>query len=200
MPRLSPSYLSARLRHLILTSPPATSLFYARLWYALCPLAGRDHESLHVLALAFLQAGQPYCALHLVRDTADGENPGGSDAHDASWRRPGCSGCAMVVARCCDKLGRFTEGKAVLERALKRNLPIGTSSRREVGLMFRSTTIMSCFDIERRTPPHGELVAQGQSAYAGCRALWEGVAGGSVVVGSVHGVMRHRSVFSARAL
>lgn len=27
--------------------------------------------------------------------------------------------CAMIVAKCCDALGRFSEGKEVIERALK---------------------------------------------------------------------------------
>ena len=119
--RPSTPQLVNRLRHLSLSSPPSTALFYARLWHSLSPPNEFDHESLHVLALCFLQDEQPYSALHLVRDTggtiSDDENVGESSRS----RRRGCFGCAMVVARCCERLKRFSEGKAVLARAMKRS-------------------------------------------------------------------------------
>lgn len=101
MPRPPPANLANRLRHLSLNSPAPTALFYARLFHALCPL-DNDHDSLHILALALIEVGETYSALHAVRQRAD----------------EGCRTCAMVVARCCDKLGRFTEGQVVLESAL----------------------------------------------------------------------------------
>jgi hypothetical protein len=36
----------------------------------------------------------------------------------------GCSGCAMILARCCQKLGRFSEGQAALQRAMTRGTPM----------------------------------------------------------------------------
>jgi anaphase-promoting complex subunit 3 len=103
MSRPSGTHVSNRLRILSLNSPPQTSLFYARLYNALCPLEN-DHESLHILALCFMEVNEPYSALHAVRDRAEG----------------GCTSCAMILARCCQKLGRYTEGQAVLQRALRR--------------------------------------------------------------------------------
>lgn len=109
MPRPSQSHLTHRLRTLTLTSPTLSALFYARIWLALSPATQTDHEALHALALAFLAAKEPYSALHLVRELAD------DDA-----RRSGCAGCGVIVARCCEAVGRVGEGAAVLERAVKR--------------------------------------------------------------------------------
>ncbi|KAL7421649.1 anaphase-promoting complex subunit cdc27 [Cryptotrichosporon argae] len=105
-PSPSPAHLTARLRSLILASPGSTALFYARLLHALLP----THESTHLLALAFLGARQAYAALHLARDAAE---PGAVEP-------AGCYGCALIVARACDALGRFTEGHEVLGRASER--------------------------------------------------------------------------------
>ncbi|WVQ80743.1 hypothetical protein IAT38_002848 [Cryptococcus sp. DSM 104549] len=141
--RPSTAHIARRLHQLTLSSPPATALFYARLWHALLPPhpandpapppPEHDHESLHALALAFLQADEPYSAVHLVRDRS-----GLDDAvveMDAHRVQPGvrtghstpCYGCAVIVAKCCDKLGRFTEGQMVLSRALKRCTPTNLS-------------------------------------------------------------------------
>jgi anaphase-promoting complex subunit 3 len=103
MSRPSQTHLINRLRQLSLNSPPQTALFYARLFHALCPL-DNNHESLHILALCLFEVGETYSALHVVRDQAE----------------RGCGGCAMVLARCCQKLGRFGEGQAVLQRAMTR--------------------------------------------------------------------------------
>jgi len=123
-PRPSTVHVVNRLWLLSTSSSPTTALFYARLWYSLFPPSELDHESLHVLALCFLQAEQPYSALHLVRDTADPDADDENDANSARYRRPGCFGCAIVVANCCERLSRFSEGKAVLVRALKGSLPM----------------------------------------------------------------------------
>ncbi|ORX36600.1 hypothetical protein BD324DRAFT_455414 [Kockovaella imperatae] len=130
MPRPSTSHLSSRLRQLTTSSPPATALFYARIWYALSAPFDGDHEALHVLALCFLQCDQPYSALYLVRDLADAEpelvpsRPGSS----GFGRRKGCYGCAMIVGKCCDRLSRYSEGKGVVERALASSTPMNLPS------------------------------------------------------------------------
>ncbi|WVR07101.1 hypothetical protein IAU60_004140 [Kwoniella sp. DSM 27419] len=118
----SQPYLVSRLQQLSTSSSPATSLFYSRLYHAICPPTHHhDHDSLHSLALSFLQSGEPYSALYLVRDSAGVDYP-----DEVSGRRRGqvpCYGCAMLVARACEKLGRYSEGQAVLERAMKRCTP-----------------------------------------------------------------------------
>lgn len=112
-------HLDHRLRQLSLGSSPASSLFYARLWHALCPETGADydHEALHTLALCMLQAGEDYSALHLVRDRAEMSGDGHSFIAPGK-RQPACLACALIVARCCNKLGRYTEGQVVLDHAL----------------------------------------------------------------------------------
>ncbi|EIW70360.1 hypothetical protein TREMEDRAFT_28684 [Tremella mesenterica DSM 1558] len=107
--RPSNGHLITRLRSLSLCSPPTTALFYARLWHVLFPPANlADHDSLHTLALCLLQTERPYSALHLVRDTANGDHVMGS-----------CYGCAFIVAKCCENVGRFSEGQEVLNRAMR---------------------------------------------------------------------------------
>lgn len=125
-PKPSGPHLAQRLRTLSLTSPPATGLFYARLYYALFPPTEAEHDSLHVLALCLLQSDQPYPALQAVRDSANGD--GDPDDMDyESTDKPGCYGCAVIVAKCCNRLSRFTEGQAVLERAVRRSTPMSES-------------------------------------------------------------------------
>lgn len=102
MSRPSQTFLANRLRQLSLNSPSQTALFYARFFNALCP-SENDHESAHILALCLLEVGEAYSALHVVRARA------GS----------GCRACAMLVARCSQTLGRFSEGQAVLEYTLR---------------------------------------------------------------------------------
>ncbi|WWC89266.1 uncharacterized protein L201_004187 [Kwoniella dendrophila CBS 6074] len=121
----SQAYLHKRLQQLSLTSPTATSSFYARLLYCLFPPTQQDHESLHTLALCFLQAEEPYSALHLVRDSAGVDYP--DDNHGPIRKQIPCYGCALIVARCCEKLGRFSEGQAVLNRAIQRCSPTNLS-------------------------------------------------------------------------
>ncbi|WWC94206.1 hypothetical protein V866_001046 [Kwoniella sp. B9012] len=119
-------HLLKRLQQLSLSSPTSSSLFYSRLWYALLPPAESDHESLHTLALCFLQSDEPYSALHLVRDSAGVDHPDESPipTFDPSKRKQiPCYACATIVAKCCQKLGRYSEGQAVLNRALKRCIP-----------------------------------------------------------------------------
>ncbi|WVW83972.1 hypothetical protein I302_105995 [Kwoniella bestiolae CBS 10118] len=129
LPPFSPSqpHLLRRLQQLSLTSPTSTSLFYARIWYSLLPPTETEHESLHTLALCFLQSEEPYSALHLVRDTAGVDHPDDSPipTFDPIKKKQvvPCYGCAIIVAKCCQKLGRYSEGQAVLNRALKRCIP-----------------------------------------------------------------------------
>ncbi|KAK8864454.1 hypothetical protein IAR55_001703 [Kwoniella newhampshirensis] len=121
--RPSSPHLNRRLQQLSFTSPRSTALFYARLYHALSPSSDIDHDSLHTLASCFLQSDEPYSALHLVRDSAGVDLP--EEDYDVRGRRipPPCYGCAMIVAKCCAKLGRFSEGQQVLSRALKRGSP-----------------------------------------------------------------------------
>lgn len=130
-PRPSGPHLAQRLRNLALTTPQATSLFYARLYRAFFPPTESDHDSLHVLALCLLAAGQTYPALHVVRDYADADADPELDIPDYEngmpARRPGCYGCAMIVAKCCNRLHRYSEGQAVLDRAIRRSVPMSAS-------------------------------------------------------------------------
>lgn len=122
-PRPSGPHLAQRLRTLSLTSPTATALFYARLYRALFPPTDGEHDSVHVLALCLLAADEPYPALNLVRESADAH---GSMETDPP-RRPGCYGCAVIVAKACNRLSRFSEGQQVMERAMKRSVPMSES-------------------------------------------------------------------------
>lgn len=130
-PRPSGPHLAQRLRTLSLTSPSTTALFYARLYHALFPATEVEHDSVHVLALCLLADGQPYSALHLVRDSADADADPKDEFPDYEngfiGRRPGCYACAVIVAKVCNKLCRYTEGQQVLERAIRRNVPMSTS-------------------------------------------------------------------------
>ena len=145
----SPEHLINRLRILALSSPPQTALFYARIWHALSQRGGAAHDSslpaltcqvaaheaVHVLALAFLATDEPYSALHLVRDTAEhfgpasaaagagaGTGAGLSSRHAVKGKPSvGCLGCATIVARACEAVGRYSEGAKVLERAMRQH-------------------------------------------------------------------------------
>ncbi|KAK1924267.1 hypothetical protein DB88DRAFT_540332 [Papiliotrema laurentii] len=113
-------HLAHRLRTLALTSPPETALFYARLWHAVSPPTPDDHECLHVLALCHIQAGSPYTAIGYVRDLVEPISDFADHRLTLGTRSSqGCMACALIVAKCCDALGRFSEGKEVIERALK---------------------------------------------------------------------------------
>ncbi|OXC67525.1 hypothetical protein AYX13_04034 [Cryptococcus neoformans] len=114
------THLAARLQHLVSAYPPHTALFYARIWHTLAPATDSNHDSLHALALAFLQAAEPYSAIHLVRDHTGLDNLDLDLEIRFERSDKVCGGCAIIVARCCEKLGRYSEGQAVLARALKR--------------------------------------------------------------------------------
>ncbi|WVQ72495.1 hypothetical protein IAR50_002050 [Cryptococcus sp. DSM 104548] len=117
---MSSAHLHRRLASLAASSPPPTALFYARLFYALAP---SSHDALHALALAFLSNEQPYSTIYLLRDST------GLDKLDLNLQvtvestGKVCFGCAIIVAKACDHLGRYTEGQAVLARAMKRCPP-----------------------------------------------------------------------------
>jgi hypothetical protein len=179
MPRPATPHLSNRLRQLSLNSPPQTALFYARLYNSLCPLEN-DHESLHILALCLLEVGETYSSLHVVRDRAD----------------MGCSGCAMILARCCQKLGRFSEGQAALQRAMTRGAPLSESSY----LNWRvaaddSSTHPRHPGFSSYSLPHvGEFITQGKSHCSRFRELQESITRRSMVLGGIHRTMRYRLV------
>ena len=129
------THLISRLRSLALTSPPETALFYARLWHAILPPSPENHECLHVLALCYLQSGQVYTALGYARDTADPIAEHADHTLKVGTRSSlGCFACAIIVGRCCDQLGRFSEGKEIVERALNQSTPTGPSCDMLVGL------------------------------------------------------------------
>lgn len=120
------THLAARLQHLVSAYPPHTALFYARIWHTLAPATDSNHDSLHALALAFLQAAEPYSAIHLVRDHTGLDNLDLDLEIRFERSDKVCGGCAIIVSRCCEKLGRYSEGQAVLARALKRGANIST--------------------------------------------------------------------------
>jgi anaphase-promoting complex subunit 3 len=136
------NHLVSRLRTLALTCPPETALFYARLWHAICPPSVDDHECLHVLALCHIQVGNIYTAIGYVRDVAEPI----SDFADHNLvlgcrSSQGCMACAMIVGQCCDSLGRFNEGKEVIETAFR-------------------TCPSSCKPLNMISPPRQPLIEQ----------------------------------------
>lgn len=64
--------------------------------------------------------GDLYTAIGYVRDVADNISDFADHNLVLGHRgSQGCMACAMIVGKCCDALGRFSEGKEVIERALK---------------------------------------------------------------------------------
>lgn len=130
-PRPSHPHLAQRLRTLALTQPADSALLYAYQYRAFFPPTELEHDSVHILALVQLASGNTYSALDLVREFADADADPSHDIPDYEngipARRPGCYGCAVIVAKCCAKLGRFTEGQAVLDRAIRRSVPLSES-------------------------------------------------------------------------
>lgn len=129
---LSLPHLQRRLRQLSLSSSPKSALFYSELYYAIFPPSSSSepatHDGLHTFALALLANDQPYSALALVRDTADADDMTESEAEDFPHDLkdyPGCSACAVILARCSTKVARFTEGCAFLSRAVHRMTTLG---------------------------------------------------------------------------
>ncbi|ODO09833.1 hypothetical protein I350_02052 [Cryptococcus amylolentus CBS 6273] len=111
------AHVHRRLAALAASSPPPSALFYARLFHALAPGL---HDAAHALALAFLANHQPYSAIHLLRDSTGLESLDQNLNRIAEPTAKPCYACALIVAKACDHLGRYTEGQAVLARALKR--------------------------------------------------------------------------------
>ncbi|ADV20325.1 anaphase-promoting complex subunit 3 [Cryptococcus gattii E566] len=94
------THVAARLQQLASSYPPHTALFYARIWHTLAPATDNNHDSLHALALAFLQAAEPYSAIHLVRDHTGLDNLDLDLEIRFERTDKVCGGCAMIVARC----------------------------------------------------------------------------------------------------
>jgi len=199
----SPVHLVNRLRNLALTSPPQTALFYARLWHALVPPTSDDHECLHILALCHLQVGNTYTALGYVRDLVDPISDRADHTLVQGHRSSqGCFACALIVGKCCDMLGRYGEGKEVLERALKRSAPTGKSLSTNITLNpadARPASHGARFNISGSLLDDGFSVPERQSSRAGGRGVCPSTRGGSVVVGGVHRSLRYRSVLLDRA-
>lgn len=193
-PRPSGPHLAQRLRTLCLSCPPVSALFYARLYRALFPPTDTEHDSLHILALCLLQSDQAYPALHVVRDLADADADPKDDIPDYEngipARRPGCYGCAVIVAKCCDKLKRYSEGQQVLGRAIRRSLHMSRSTR--FGLLTCADTLSPPHSVtlgygSDRQSPACIALAQGQGACPGRRPLPTGAGTGPVALGGIHG-------------
>ena len=123
---LSLPHLQRRLRQLSLSSSPKSALFYSELYYAIFPPSSssyeiQSHDGLHIYALALLANDEPYPALALVRDNADVDEDFDEDATDLDSTKDstGCYACAVILARCAQKSARYSEGCAVLEKALQ---------------------------------------------------------------------------------
>ncbi|WWC70049.1 uncharacterized protein I206_103993 [Kwoniella pini CBS 10737] len=171
----SPSHphIVRRLEQLSLTSPTSTSLFYARIWYALAPPTNGDHDSLHTLALCFLQSEEPYSALHLVRDTAGVDHP--DDTLDPRRRQKSCYGCAFIVAKCCQKLGRYSEGQAVLNRALQKCTPTSLPMPSPASTSASAHLMLASLSYKGKAP--ATAIENYQKALQEDPWLWEAVTG-----------------------
>lgn len=118
---VSVPHVANRLRQLVYSSPAETALFFADVWTKLYndPLEAPAHEAMHALALVFLATNQPYSALHLVRPNSE------TYYKDIRTARPklvyACGSCAYIYSRCCEKVGRYSEGQAILLKALRMN-------------------------------------------------------------------------------
>lgn len=180
-PRPSGPHLAQRFRTLALTQPPNSALFYAYNYRAFFPPTELEHDSVHVLALCHLAVGNTYSALGLVREFADADADPSHDIPDYEngipARRPGCYGCAVIVAKCCAKLGRFSEGQAVLDRAIRRSVPLSEYhvDRRTDRALTLSTPDPQCRRDGGNSITAGRsAVAQGQSSSPGYRVLHQG--------------------------
>ncbi|WRT66427.1 uncharacterized protein IL334_003383 [Kwoniella shivajii] len=165
--------LLRRLQQLSLNSPTPTSLFYARIWHSLFPSTDNDHESLHTLAVCFLQSEEPYSALHLVRDSAGVDFP--DDESDPRRKQIPCYGCALMVAKCCQKIGRFSEGQAVLNRALKRCSPTGLPTPSPASTSASAHLTLACLSHKGKAPE--AAVENYQKALQEDPWLWEAFTG-----------------------
>lgn len=100
------------------------------------------HQALHLYANAFLLNGEYYSAIECVRKhvddgpavtAAEGSRPtkssssGGDKTNERSrpQNRLPCMDCAHILARACEKLGRYEEGRSILIEAVDRNSAVG---------------------------------------------------------------------------
>lgn len=98
------------------------------------------HQALHLYANALLQDGQWYSAIECVRKHVDdgpaidaGSTGDGLDSstivpkksRSKRQDRLPCIDCALILARACEKLGRYEEGRLVLAEATERNAKAG---------------------------------------------------------------------------
>lgn len=119
---VSHPHVANRLRQLVYSSPPESALFFAQIWDTLHHQYDKElaHEALHALALAFLATNQPYSALHLVKPQAEMQI-----TRDPHTSRPkvtlACETCAFIFSRCCEKVGRYSDGQNILLKAIRKD-------------------------------------------------------------------------------
>ncbi|KLT43995.1 TPR-like protein [Cutaneotrichosporon oleaginosum] len=180
-PRPSGPHLAQRLRTLALTQPPASALFYAYQYRAYFPPTELEHDSVHVLALVQLASGNTYPALDLVREFADADADPSHDIPDYEngipARRPGCYGCAVIVAKCCAKLGRYTEGEAVLDRAIRRSVPLTLPSHNTIETAATASLLAAQLSHKSKASTPGTPIEYYTRALTDDPWLWEAFTG-----------------------
>lgn len=97
------SYVPGRFQALIWScldaSLPKSAVFYAERYFS---LDRTNHDARHLYATALLRCGQTHSAMGLVNVASDQR----------------CSGCSVVKAECCTKLGRHSQAGEALEESL----------------------------------------------------------------------------------
>jgi len=103
MTSISNPYLSQRFRSLIWSCLDfellKTAAFFAERYFY---VDQDNHEARHLFATALLKSGQMLSALHLVDLPAESR----------------CHGCIEIYAQCCQKLGRYRQGREALEKSI----------------------------------------------------------------------------------
>lgn len=97
------SYVPGRFQALIWScldaSLPKSAAFYAERYLS---LDRTNHDARHLYATSLLQCGQTHSAMAMVNIPADKR----------------CSGCSVIKAECCTKLGRHSQAGEALEESL----------------------------------------------------------------------------------
>lgn len=108
MTSISNPYLSQRFRSLIWSCLDVdlvkTATFYAERYFF---VDQENHEARHLYATSLLRSGQTQSALYLV------------DLPQESR----CSVCVELYVQCCNKLGRYRQGREALEACLNSGGP-----------------------------------------------------------------------------
>ncbi|KAH7107399.1 hypothetical protein BKA62DRAFT_683235 [Auriculariales sp. MPI-PUGE-AT-0066] len=102
MASTSNTYLQSRfsglIKYLLDHELVRSATFYAERFYH---IDTTHHDARHLLASAYLKAGQTHSALHLVSQQNDNT----------------CPGCHELIAKCCTTLGRYTKARDSYEMA-----------------------------------------------------------------------------------